>query len=153
MDLIILSLYLSFHIRRKSFEVGFWLLIVLATVCVCSSEAQLRARRDLRYRQTGAYAYHYRTDQFASVQKVPVVPVASAHIQNQLLHQVRATRPAHVLHFPTRRPMQAVDQLHTRVDIGEHRRRGTGPIVPVVPVVPAGTVVAHSHTEVYRKYR
>ena len=114
LDLIILSLYLSFHVRRKSFEVGFWLLIVLATVCVCSSEAQLRARRDLRYRQTGAYAYHYRTDQFASVQKVPVVPVASAHIQNQLLHQVRATRPAHVLHFPPRRPIVVDDQCDLR---------------------------------------
>uniref|UniRef100_A0A182KHC2 Secreted protein n=1 Tax=Anopheles christyi TaxID=43041 RepID=A0A182KHC2_9DIPT len=139
----------------KSFEVGFWLLIVLATV-FCTTEGQLRARRDLRYRQNVAYAYQYRTDQIVGVQKVPV---ASVHLQNQLLHQVKATKPVHVLHFPTRRPMQAVDQLHTRVDIGQHRRRETVPIVPVVPVlsvvpvVPAGTVVAHSHTEVYRKYR
>ncbi|XP_035915277.1 uncharacterized protein LOC118513522 [Anopheles stephensi] len=143
----------------KSFQVVFWLLIVLATVCLSEG----RTRRDLRYRQNVAYAYQYRTDQIASVRKVPLVPVVvpSVHIQNQLLQHEKTK--AHVLHFPTRRPMQAIDQLHTRVDIGQHRRSGTVPVVPVVvpvvPVVPAvatvpgGTVVAHSHTEVYRKYR
>uniref|UniRef100_A0A182VUB5 Uncharacterized protein n=1 Tax=Anopheles minimus TaxID=112268 RepID=A0A182VUB5_9DIPT len=142
----------------KSFEVGICLLIVLASVCV--SEGQVRDRRELRYRPNVAYAYQYRTDQIASVQKVPLVSAGSVHIQNQLLQhgKTRPTVPTHVLHFPTRRPMQAVDQLHTRVDIGQHRRRGTVPVVPVVPIVPVvpvvvpGTVVAHSHTEVYRKY-
>uniref|UniRef100_A0A182SLZ7 Uncharacterized protein n=1 Tax=Anopheles maculatus TaxID=74869 RepID=A0A182SLZ7_9DIPT len=151
----------------KSLQAGFWLLIVLATVCLTEGRT-LRTRRELRYRQNVAYAYQYRTDQIASVQKVPLVPVVvpSVHIQNQLLQheKTKLTAQAHVLHFPTRRPMQAVDQLHTRVDIGQHRRRGTVPVLPVVPVIPVvpvvpavatvpGTVVAHSHTEVYRKYR
>uniref|UniRef100_A0A182LY63 Uncharacterized protein n=1 Tax=Anopheles culicifacies TaxID=139723 RepID=A0A182LY63_9DIPT len=128
------------------FEVGMWLLIVLATVCV--SEGQLRERRELRYRPNVAYAYQYRTDQIASVQKIPLAPIGSVHIQNQLLQHGKAkpTASTHVLHFPTRRPMQAIDQLHTRVDIGLHRRRGTVPVVPVVPQSSSKLIETGLHT-------
>uniref|UniRef100_A0A182QG88 Uncharacterized protein n=1 Tax=Anopheles farauti TaxID=69004 RepID=A0A182QG88_9DIPT len=146
----------------KALQTCFCLLIVLTAVCLAEKRVH-RDRRELRYRPNVAYAYQYRTDQFASVKKTPVLPVASVHLQNQLLKQVQPSPvPAKVLHFPTRRPMQAIDRLHTRVDIGQHRRSalvGVVPVVPIVPVVPVsvatipGTVVAHSHTEVYRKYR
>ncbi|XP_053672310.1 uncharacterized protein LOC128722658 [Anopheles nili] len=141
----------------RFFVVGFWLLIAIATV-PGTVEGQSRVGRELRLRPTTAsshvaFAYQYRTDQIAGVQKVPLVPVAaSVHLRNQLLQQVSGGRPEHEPHYPTRRPQQAVDQLHTRVDIGQRRRSATVlPVLPVLPV-PPGTIVAHSHTQVYRKH-
>uniref|UniRef100_A0A182INE8 Uncharacterized protein n=1 Tax=Anopheles atroparvus TaxID=41427 RepID=A0A182INE8_ANOAO len=128
------------------------LLVVCAIVAFCwATEEEARNRRDLRYRQNVAYAYQYRTEQIAAVPRIPVVPVASLHIQNLLLRQVKPERP--VPHYPTRRPMQAVDRLHTRVDIGhhQHQQQPTGGH-PSAAVHTPGTIVAHSHTEVYRKY-
>ncbi|XP_058122468.1 uncharacterized protein LOC131293373 [Anopheles ziemanni] len=131
------------------------LLAMCAILATClAAEGMPRSRRDLRYRPNVAYAYQYRTEQIAPVPRIPIVPVASAHIQSQLLRQVKPERP--VPHFPTRRPMQAVDRLHTRVDIGhqQHQKQHQHPTVhPSAAAHTPGTIVAHSHTEVYRKYR